>query len=129
LLIGYEGYGNIDFSGFILRLAKRLFPAAFTVLFVIGVASILWLPEVRWNQTAQELIASALYFENWHLATSSVDYLAQNNEASPLQHFWAMSLQGQFYIIWPLLLFITILFAKYIFKKQVRPAFLTTLVI
>jgi peptidoglycan/LPS O-acetylase OafA/YrhL len=129
LLSRYERNGNIDFSGFILRLVKRLFPAAFTVLFVIGIVSMLWLPEVRWDQTAQELIASALYFENWQLATSSVDYLAQNNEASPFQHFWAMSLQGQFYIIWPLLLFITILLTKYVFKKQVRPAFLITLVI
>lgn len=129
LLGRYERHDKIDFSGFILRLSKRLFPAAFTVLFVIGIGCILWMPQVRWGQTVGELIASALYFENWQLAVNSVDYLAQNNEASPFQHFWAMSLQGQFYIIWPLLLFLTIIAAKHIFKKQVRPAFLITLII
>lgn len=128
LLGRYEKKGKIDFTGFILRLMKRLFPAAFTVLFFIGIACILWMPEVRWDQTVQELIAAALYFENWQLALNSVDYLAQNNEASPFQHFWAMSLQGQFYIIWPTLLFITVLLAKYVFKKQVRPTFLIFLI-
>ncbi|MCF3942682.1 acyltransferase family protein [Oceanobacillus alkalisoli] len=129
LLGRYERSGKIDFSGFILRLMKRLFPAAFTVLFITGIACIIWLPEVRWAQTVQELLAAALYFENWQLAINSVDYLAQNNEASPFQHFWAMSLQGQFYIIWPLLLFITILLARFIFKKQVRPVFFGTLIV
>lgn len=129
LLNRYERFAKIDFSGFILRLMKRLFPAAFTVLFITGIASIIWLPEVRWQQTVQELLASALYFENWQLALNSVDYLAQNNEASPFQHFWAMSLQGQFYIIWPILLLITVLLARFIFKKQVRPVFLGTLII
>ncbi|WP_087974062.1 acyltransferase family protein [Oceanobacillus rekensis] len=129
LLGRYEKNEKIDFSGFILRLIKRLFPAAFTVLFFTGIACILWLPEVRWDQTVQELIASALYFENWQLALNSVDYLAQSNEASPFQHFWAMSLQGQFYIIWPVLLLLTILIAKFVFKKRIRPVFLSMLII
>src|SRR5690625_3602035 len=59
LLNRYERFAKIDFSGFILRLMKRLFPAAFTVLFITGIASIIWLPEVRWQQTVQELLASA----------------------------------------------------------------------
>lgn len=129
LLDRYERKGKIDFSGFILRLMKRLFPAGFTVLFITGIACILWLPEVRWDQTVQELIASALYFENWQLAINSVDYLAQNNEASPFQHFWAMSLQGQFYIIWPVLLLLTIILAKFVFKKSVRSVFLAMLLL
>jgi len=129
LLNRYERNGRIDFPSFILRLAKRLFPAAFTVLFFVTVGCILWLPQVRWHQTVQEVFASALYFQNWQLASSSVDYLAQNNEASPFQHFWAMSLQGQFYIIWPLLLFITILLAKYVFRKSVRFTFFMSLIV
>ena len=129
LLGRYEKNGKIDFSGFILRLIKRLFPAAFTVLFFTGIACLLWLPEVRWDQTVQELIASALYFENWQLAFNSIDYLAQSNEASPFQHFWAMSLQGQFYIIWPALLLIATLIAKFVFKKRIRPVFLALLIL
>ena len=129
LLNRYERKGKIDFSGFILRLANRLFPASFTILFIVTIACIIWLPQVQWDQTAKELFATALYFENWQLAFNSVDYLAQNNEASPFQHFWASSIQGQFYIIWPLLLFISILLSKYVFKKSVRFMFLMTMMV
>ncbi|MFC3523632.1 acyltransferase family protein [Marinococcus halophilus] len=117
-----EKNGSIDFFSFILRLMKRLFPMAFLVLLVTSLASILWLPQVRWSQTIQEVFASAFYYQNWQLAINSVDYLAQNNEASPFQHFWAMSIQGQFYLLWPLVLFIAYLAAKYIFKISTRVA-------
>ena len=50
-----------------------------------------------------EVAASALYAENWLLIVNSVDYLARDSSDSPLQHFWAMSIQGQFYIIWLIL--------------------------
>ncbi|PKC50272.1 hypothetical protein RhiirA1_486876 [Rhizophagus irregularis] len=52
------------------------------------------MPQVQWSQIISEVIASAFYYENWQLAFNSVDYLAQDNEASPLQHFWALSIQG-----------------------------------
>ena len=127
LLSRYERTGKIDFLGFILNLAKRLFPLAFTVLFFTTIASILFLPQILWLQTLKEIIAAALYIENWQLARNAVDYLAQNNEASPVQHFWAMSVQGQFYFIWPILLVFSIIVAKYILKKSVRFTFLITL--
>lgn len=129
LLSRFEKQGTIDFFSFILRLAKRLFPVGFTVLFVTTIGSILWLPQIRWDQTVSEVFASALYFQNWELATNAVDYLGQNNEASPFQHFWAMSIQGQFYIIWPILLFISVLLAIYIFKTSLKSTFLATLII
>ena len=129
LLSRYQKHNKIDFIGFILRLAKRLFPVGFTVLFITTIGCILWLPEIRWEQTANEVFASALYFQNWELAINAVDYLGQNNEASPFQHFWAMSIQGQFYVIWPILLLVAILLAKYIFKTSLKSVFLWTLVV
>ena len=128
LLNRYERTGKIDFFSYILNLAKRLFPLAFTVLFFTTIASILFLPQILWLQTLKEIIASALYIENWQLARNAVDYLAQNNEASPVQHFWAMSVQWQFYFIWPILLIFSIILAKYIFKKTIQMAFLITLI-
>ena len=127
LLSRYERMGKIDFFGHILNLAKRLFPLAFTVLFFTTIACILFLPQILWVQTLKEIVASALYIENWQLARNAVDYLAQNNEASPVQHFWAMSVQGQFYFIWPVLLAFSIIIAKYVIKKSTRFAFLLTL--
>ena len=129
LLNEYERTGKINFFDYLLKLAKRLFPLAFTVLFFVIIASIFLLPQILWNQTIKEIIASALYIENWQLARNAVDYLAQNNEASPVQHFWAMSVQGQFYFMWPILLLLSIILAKYIFKKSIRSTFLLTIII
>jgi peptidoglycan/LPS O-acetylase OafA/YrhL len=45
------------------------------------------LPSTRFAETAQDGLASALYFVNWRLAAQSVNYLAQGAGASPFQHF------------------------------------------
>ncbi|CAM3191899.1 acyltransferase family protein [Saccharomonospora xinjiangensis] len=96
--------GRIEFRPFWGRMFKRLFPAALTVIAASMVAALVWLPEHRWLQTAKEIVASALYYENWELAASSADYFAQHNSASIMQHFWSLSIQGQFYLVWPLLI-------------------------
>ncbi|TYS59851.1 acyltransferase [Sutcliffiella horikoshii] len=119
--------GKIDILDFILGLAKRLFPAAFFVLFVVTVASMLWLPQVQWAQTLQEIFASAFYYQNWQLAFNAVDYLAQNNEASPVQHFWAMSIQGQFYLLWPTVVFGLALLIRKLFNWKFKATLITVL--
>ncbi len=49
---------------------------------------------------------------NWASAYRAVDYLAQHETVSPVQHFWALSVQGQFYLVWPLLVAATALAAR-----------------
>lgn len=120
--------GSIDFIDYILGLAKRLFPAAFFVLFVVTIVSMLWLPQVQWGQTVQEIIASAFYYQNWQLAFNAVDYLAQNNEASPVQHFWAMSIQGQFYVLWPTVVFGTALLLYKVLKRPFKSTLVGVLI-
>ncbi|CAM4201202.1 acyltransferase family protein [Lacicoccus alkaliphilus] len=112
LLGMYERTGGIDVTGYLLKLGKRLFPTAFTVLLFILVTSFLFLPQSQWAGTVREIIAALFYVENWMLAFNSVDYLAQNNVASPVQHFWAMSTQFQFYMIWTAVLIIAVFIAK-----------------
>jgi peptidoglycan/LPS O-acetylase OafA/YrhL len=84
-------------------MAMRLVPTAFTVLLATMVASALVLPEGRWPQTIGEIIAAALFLENWRLAADAVDYAALNNVASVVQHYWSLSIQVQFFLLWPLL--------------------------
>ena len=86
-----------------LHLFKRLLPAA--VVVILGVLAGTWLilPQGRWPQVLDEAWASLLYSQNWLLADLSVDYYAQDHAgASPLQHFWSLSIQGQVFILWPL---------------------------
>jgi peptidoglycan/LPS O-acetylase OafA/YrhL len=87
-----------------LRLFKRLLPAA--VVVILGVLAGTWLilPQSRWPQVLDQAWASLLYRQNWLLADTAVDYYAQDHAgASPLQHFWSLSIQGQVFILWPLM--------------------------
>lgn len=98
------GTGRVRLGRFYARRVRRLLPAAFLVLGVSLVAAYYLLPYPRWEATAQEAFASALYFENWLLAANSVDYSAFNSVASLVQHYWSLSVEEQFYLVWPLLL-------------------------
>lgn len=86
-----------------LHLLKRLLPAV--VVVVLGVLAGTWaiLPQSRWPDVLDQAWASLLYRQNWLLADSAVDYYAQDHSgASPLQHFWSLSIQGQVFVLWPL---------------------------
>lgn len=101
-----------DLGRFWNRRIRRLLPAALLVLAVTAVATRLVAPVTQWASTAKEIIASALYVQNWVLAASSVDYLAADNAASPVQHYWSLSVEEQFYLIWPLLVLAAFWFAS-----------------
>ena len=86
-----------------LHLLKRLLPAV--VVVVLGVLVGTWaiLPASRWPDILDQAWASLLYKQNWLLADTAVDYYAQDHSgASPLQHFWSLSIQGQVFLLWPL---------------------------
>lgn len=118
LLKQAETNGRIRFLDFYARRARRLLPAAF-VVFVAIAAFIFLLPGPRWIGTANEIAASALYVENWYLAVQAIDYLNSANPPSPLQHFWSLSIEEQFYFIWPALIALCALGAG-MFKTSVR---------
>ncbi|MEU0514671.1 acyltransferase family protein [Amycolatopsis sp. NPDC006125] len=95
--------GRIDVRALWGRTITRLFPAALTVLLAVVVAAAMVLPQARWFATIREVVAATLYLENWQLAANSADYFARHSDASVVQHFWSLSIQGQFYLVWPLL--------------------------
>ncbi|GAA1749320.1 acyltransferase family protein [Agromyces humatus] len=82
----------------------RLAPSALVVLIFVGFATVLLSPQTTWTQTGRELIASALYYENWELISSQLAYGAAGPSTSPLQHFWSLSVQGQFFLLWPIVI-------------------------
>ena len=58
------------------------------------------------------IIASALYVQNWVLASNSVDYLAAAEPPTPVQHYWSLSVEEQFYLVWPILILATFWFVR-----------------
>ena len=86
------------------RAFKRLLPPAGLVLLAVLAGAALLLPVSSWGGLFRQGWASLFYMQNWVLAESSVDYYARDTSAaSPLQHFWSLSVQGQVFILWPLL--------------------------
>jgi peptidoglycan/LPS O-acetylase OafA/YrhL len=85
------------------RRIKRLLPAALLVIVTTLIATKL-IARVLFEQTAWDSIAATMYALNWKLAYDSVDYFASGNPASPLQHYWSLGVEEQFYFVWPLVL-------------------------
>jgi peptidoglycan/LPS O-acetylase OafA/YrhL len=87
-----------------LHLFRRLLPAAVTVIAATLVVSYLVLPRTRWLDIVDQAWASLFYYENALLQSRAVDYYAMDHSlASPFQHFWSLSIQGQIFILWPLI--------------------------
>ncbi|HTE49586.1 MAG TPA: acyltransferase family protein [Kofleriaceae bacterium] len=107
-----ERSDRVSLSGFYVRRMGRLLPAATATLVVVAVLSFALLPPLRWQDTAAEIAASTFYFENWLLIGKSVDYLASASAASPVQHFWSLSVEEQFYIVWPLVILAALWLAR-----------------
>lgn len=122
----FERSGTISLRDFYARRIRRLLPAASLTLLAVAVSAWFWSSASEWRVLAKELVASALYVENWLLVERSVDYLAQDAAPSPVQHFWSLSVEEQFYIFWPLLMLGAGALAR-TRKLPVRKVFLTAL--
>ncbi|MGY1767574.1 acyltransferase family protein [Geodermatophilus sp. SYSU D00779] len=95
--------GTISLIDFYTKRIRRLLPASTLVLLVTMLATIVLMPVSRWQGTAEGLVAAALQAQNWALALSS-GYGAATEAVSPLQHYWSLAVEEQFYLVAPLLL-------------------------
>ncbi|KUG51990.1 hypothetical protein AVL62_08665 [Serinicoccus chungangensis] len=104
LLVEIREQGRLDLPRFWLRRARRLLPAAAVAVLGVALITVALLPSTRWRDIAGDIGASAVYLVNWRLADRSVDYLVADAAPSPLQHFWSLGVEEQFYLVWPVVL-------------------------
>ncbi|GGO58789.1 acyltransferase [Microbacterium nanhaiense] len=93
--------GTISFRRFYERRAKRILPAAVIVLAATVAASFALLGSAGGKGVALDALFSAFFAGNWRFAFEGVDYFAQGTPPSPLQHFWSLGVEEQFYLVWP----------------------------
>ncbi|HMC68934.1 MAG TPA: acyltransferase, partial [Mycobacteriales bacterium] len=96
--------GRVRLAAFWGRRIRRILPAAFAVLLTCLVVLVVAMPRVTWADNLADARAAAAYVVNWQLASRSVDYLGAESAPSLVQHYWSLSVEEQFYVVWPLLL-------------------------
>jgi peptidoglycan/LPS O-acetylase OafA/YrhL len=106
LLIGEtERTGRVDLVAFYARRARRILPAAAVVLVTTLAAATLILSPLDLPRISSDALAAALSVANLRFALSSTDYFAPI-DPSPVLHFWSLSVEEQFYLVWPALVLI-----------------------
>ncbi len=103
LLIEHLHHGRIDLPRFYARRARRLLPAAWIA---IGATAVLYLGVATPFERAAvvgDARSALLYIANWHFIREGQDYFAESLESSPFLHLWSLSVEEQFYIVWPLI--------------------------
>jgi peptidoglycan/LPS O-acetylase OafA/YrhL len=98
--------GTVRLGQFWARRARRLLPASLLVLLFCAVAvmSPYLMPTSALPNEVREILASTFYVENWYLALNSADYLNHAGSPTTVQHYWSLSLEEQFYVMWPLIM-------------------------
>ena len=80
-----------------------MLPALFVAVAVVVVCSRLWLPAWRLGDIRLDSLAALFYVANWRFVLSGQSYFATGVVPSPLRHTWSLSIEEQYYVLWPLI--------------------------
>ncbi len=94
--------GSIDLLRFWSRRIRRLLPAGSVVIAAVLGFSWAFSSPLSWNQTSDTARSAVLYYSNYYFAGEESDYFGSDTEGNPLLHFWSLSVEEQYYLVWPL---------------------------
>lgn len=100
----HEANGKWSFKSFYVKRARRILPAALTVTIVTVAASFVAFSWTRAGSILTDAVWATLFSANWRFITIGTDYMHADAAVSPLQHYWSLSIEEQFYFVWPLIL-------------------------
>jgi len=111
LLSEHRKNGFIRLKSFWLRRARRLLPALFVMLFIV-LGWVTLFNQAQLPQVKSDLLPATFYYSNWWFIFEHVSYFAKFGPPSPLGHLWSLAIEEQFYLIWPLIIILTLKITK-----------------
>ena len=99
--------GKFSFIDFYLARGKRIVPPLFILLLFLSVWGYFYLFSIDYRELGKYIVASALFISNLILS-SNVDYFADSASGNWLLHTWSLSVEWQFYIVYPVIIFFII---------------------
>ncbi len=109
LLLGHwRRHGELGLRTFWIRRARRLLPALFSMLVVVSIV-VAVLDSGELASVRRQVISATFYFANWSTIAQHGSYFARFAPPLPLDHLWSLSIEEQFYLVWPPLLFLGIM--------------------
>lgn len=104
LLGEQERDGRVALRDFWIGRVRRLLPAALTVLTAITVYTAFIAEPVTRRSIRGDVWSALLYVANWRFIRSDTGYFESTAAPSPVRHLWSLSVEEQFYILFPLIL-------------------------
>lgn len=98
--------GRVSLVGFYKRRIRRIAPASLLTLAVTVIATLVVVGPSRMREVATDAVWAAVSLANWHFAVIGTDYSHADGPVSPLQHFWSLAVEEQFYVVWPLVIIV-----------------------
>jgi peptidoglycan/LPS O-acetylase OafA/YrhL len=98
-----SGTGRNSILGFYGRRARRIIPAATLVIIVTVLATYHWLGFILGGDTARDGRAAATFWVNFRFIATGTNYWTSQLPPSPLQNYWSLSVEEQFYVVYPAL--------------------------
>jgi peptidoglycan/LPS O-acetylase OafA/YrhL len=96
-----ETSGSLGFKDFYARRSRRILPAAGLVLLVTMLASYHWLGFIRGAEVADDARWCAVFLGNFHFLSIGTNYFSSQLPPSPLQNYWSLAVEEQFYLVYP----------------------------
>ena len=107
ILEEFDRSSRIDFRRFYLGRARRLLPALGVMLTVVGLVVAIFYRDAA-RTFLNDAIASVLYVNNWWYVFADQSYFAFIGRPPLLKHLWSLSVEEQFYLIWPAIVFLLV---------------------